>query len=469
MALNDIDHVVFLMLENRSFDHMLGYLSLDETEHPLPVDGLRSDKAWQAPFANGAVGKSYPIKHIKAKQPINQDPPHGFDSIRTQIATAPAGPGRDKMGGFVSTYVAAHAQIDDPGVVMGYYKAEDVPVFDFLARNFCVCDNWFTPLPLGTQANRLMAMAGESRVLDNVTFLLPPQDLVYDWLNREKIAWRAYTSGGFTPFFMLMRRWAPRIFKSIATQRGPFQRLSSLEDDWAPTGQAPSVIFIEPEYADAPMSDPNDDHPPTPIAKGQALVRRVYETLTSNPARWQRTLLIVTYDEHGGFFDHVPPLEVDGLAGATKLETTGPRVPALLISPHVTAGQVFSEPLDHTSVLELIGERFGSRGAYSPAVSARQQHFGRLADALQRGPRPEAAPSMPAPRLRPAGKFAKPIAPTAPNTPNAAAIDAIMRELAAKNPKLINQPAWSDMKLYLDTNMPPEPVHKDNIGDASEL
>ena len=89
----------------------------------------------------------------------------------------------------METYLAAHEKVSDPGVVMGYYEAKDVPTYDFLARNFCVCDKWFTSLPLGTQANRLMAMSGESLVLDNVT-RLPDQKLVYDWLEEKKVPWR---------------------------------------------------------------------------------------------------------------------------------------------------------------------------------------------------------------------------------------------------------------------------------------
>ncbi len=112
----------------------------------------------------------------------------------------------------------AHKHPADPGVVMEHYVAEDVPTFDFLARNFCICDRWFTPLPLGTQANRLMAMAGTSRVVDNVIGL-PDQPLVYDWLEERGVPWRVYVSGGFTPFFIMLRRWALRIVGSIALGR----------------------------------------------------------------------------------------------------------------------------------------------------------------------------------------------------------------------------------------------------------
>jgi phospholipase C len=201
-------------------------------------------------------------------------------------------------------------------------------------------------------------------------------------------------------------------------------------------------------------------------AKGQAFVREIYETVTSNPARWQSTLLIVTYDEHGGFFDHVRPLAIETTVGETTLMTTGQRVPALLVSPYVEAGQVFSEPLDHTSVLQLLAERFGNGAPYSAAVAARGGVFGRIANALKPLARTGKAPSMPARRCR-AGAAAVPplsLVPTAPDTPNAAAIDAIVRDLANEHPELINQPGWAEMRTYLETNAPPAPEHKDHIG-----
>jgi phospholipase C len=469
MALTDIDTIVFVMLENRSFDQMLGYLSLDETAGRLEVDGLSSDPSWQYPLANVSRGAEYPIRKVPGAQEIRQDPPHGCESIRMQIDTPPRGPGADRMGGFVESYVRAHRTVDDPGVVMGYYDARDVPTYDFLARNFCVCDRWFSSLPLGTQANRLMAMAGESKVVDNVIGL-PDQKLLYDWCEERGIPWRVYVSGGFTPFFIMMRRWAPRILASLALGRGPLRRLSKFRRDWNSEEPQPSVILIEPEYADAPMSDPNDDHPPAPISKGQDLVRDVYEILTSNPARWQKTLMIVTYDEHGGFFDHVPPPDLETKVGDTIFSTLGPRVPALLVSPHVERGQVFSELLDHTSFLQLVAERFAGSEGFSDAVTERQTNLGRISRALAKSAREERPPSMPPrTRLRTAATKTAPRRPTAPNTPNAAGIDAIMRELAAAHPELIEQPGWSEMRTYLETNRPPVPLHEDNTGDADDL
>jgi phospholipase C len=460
-----IDHVIVVMLENRSFDHLLGYLSLSDGKAGLAVEGLRSDQAWQDSYTNLVGAHSYPIHRLAPGDTNPDDPPHDKSSINTQIHTAPKGPGPDEMGGFVQSFLEAHPDSVDPGFVMGHYDASTVPTYDFLSRNFCVCDHWFASVPLGTQANRLMAMSGESKVVDNIK-PLPDQQLVYDWLDARHVPWNVYVSGGYAPFFLMMGRWAPRIVESLALGNGNFHRYGDFQSDWVAAKEFASVAFIEPQYSDAPMSQPNDDHPPTaPISRGQAFVSGIYDVLISNPARWAKTLMIVTYDEHGGFFDHVPPLSVGTTIGTTTLTTTGIRVPALLISPYVGEGQVFSEALDHTSILQFLGERFASDGTYSSSVSNRQQHFGRIANALSKQPR-ATAPVPPKPASShvlsaeaPAGVATS----SAPQTPNAAAIDAVARDMARKHPEWMNAPGWQQMKQYLDSNPPPEPEKQGRI------
>jgi phospholipase C len=478
MALGDIDTIVIAIMENRSFDHMLGYLSLDETPSPLPLDGLKSDPAWRASFANPHGGQLYEVKPLPAGQRID-DPPHGLESIAMQIDTAPAGPGPTKMGGFVASY----ATFFDPkkpapadlGAVMGYYDAAAVPTFDFFARNYCVCDRWFAALPLGTQANRLVAMAGESKLVNNSGFPMPEHALVYDWLAKHKIKWCTYQSGGFLPFFTLMAKWIPEITAALTLSDlgigGPrFRRYKRLKKEWNSSKPMPSVIFVEPQYGDGPHDKPNDDHPPTGVAPGQALLADLYAILTGNSARWAKTLLIVTYDEHGGFFDHVPPLELKTVIGATTLETTGPRVPAFLISPHVAPGSVFHEPLDHSSILQLLDDRFAGGKGYSAAVSKRAPALSRISKALLPAPRAGAAPAIRSPVAAFAaaitgaiGTLVAAIAPAAaarpaaPDTPNAEALDAATRKLAHDNAELLEQPGWAGVRAYLATNPPPDP------------
>lgn len=489
MPLQDIDHIVFVMLENRSFDHLLGYLSLDETPNPIAVDGLRSDRGWRRSWANVGDGTAYEVQRISGarKQKI-KDPPHGSKTVKQQIETPTAGNAHPKMGGFVQAYIDSRVKAIDkhtglpkpkpkpkrPGDVMAYYDAEGVPAFDFFARNFCVCDRWFTPLPLGTQANRLMAMSGRSDIVDNVKNInkFPEQALVYKWLTDKGVPWRVYTWGGFVPFFALMKSWRGPIAKSMLTGEGHFRRFTRLRKHWQDmSSDFPAVTFIEPEYSDGPGFRPNDDHPPTGVAGGQALLGDIYNILVSNPARWQRTLMIVTYDEHGGFFDHVEPLAIGATIGTTHLRSTGPRVPALLVSPHVQAGQVYSGDLDHTSFLQLVADKWGG-GHYSADVTGRQARLsGSIADALG-APRTGAAA---APKHTPLEIkafanathewLANGISLRTPRTPNAAALDGAVRRMYEEHPALRGHPDTGEMTLYVQTKKAFDPEAIDHIDD----
>jgi len=180
MALTDIETIVVVILENRSFDHMLGYLSLASANPPMAVEGLRDDPAWRRAHANSYQGTAYPIHPLGPAVQEIDDPPHEQVTIAGQINTPPFPASPDKMGGFVESYMKRDPPPGDRTRVMGYYTRDAVPTFDFFARNFVVCDHWFSALPTGTQANRLMAMGGESSIVDNAPVYLPAQDLAYD-------------------------------------------------------------------------------------------------------------------------------------------------------------------------------------------------------------------------------------------------------------------------------------------------
>jgi phospholipase C len=394
-----IDTIVCLIMENRSFDHMLGYLNLPGPAR-IPLEGLQSDPAWLQQHANSGV------EPFAFMVPLIEDPPHEMATIAIQLGSPSTPGGPSPMNGFVESYRKRSPAPIDERMVMGHYTAASVPMFDFFARNYTVCDHWFASLPTGTQANRLMAMGGATSIIDNAPLFLPDQPLVYDWLSEHGVSWCAYQSGHYLPFFTLMRKWQDEIANSLALDalvshaHPRFRRFSNFARDWQTEQTMPSVIFIEPEYTDGPHGVPNDDHPPTGIANGQALFKDVYDALIANPIRWARTLLLVTYDEHGGFYDHVPPLDIPtpllGHGSTPVFATTGVRVPGFVISPLVDPATVFSKPLDHTSFLQLIADKFG-RGFYSPAVANRQPALARLSDAITRTtPRidPPAAPSL---------------------------------------------------------------------------
>jgi phospholipase C len=252
---------------------------------------------------------------------------------------------------------------------MSYFGAKDAPMTDFLANHFTVCDRWFASLPAGTQPNRLMGMSGVSMIDTNST-PLPSQELVYDWLDAHQISWRVYHQG--IPFFTMMFKWVPRILSSDR-----FRPFEDFEVDMAntPPARRPKVIFIEPAYGDSPhLGRSTDDHAPSGISDGQEFLMQVYNAVTASPSFWKNSVTIITYDEHGGFFDHVSPplIATEPPAGAQyePFQSLGVRTPAYVISPFVKPGAIH-DLFDHTSALKFIGERFGPGGLYSPAVDAR--------------------------------------------------------------------------------------------------
>ncbi len=465
MALEDIRTIVMLMLENRSFDHMLGYLSLEDTPNKMPVAGLSSAPAWRKRFVNSYQDQHYYSHPLPASVQRLDDPPHEQATIATQISTPPFPGSPDFMGGFVSTYMQAKTPPADPSAVMGFYQADAVPVWDFFARNFAVCDHWFAALPTGTQANRLMAMSGESSIIDNAPVFLPDQYLVYDWLAEHGVSWCTYQYGDFLPFFSLMPRWLPEIVTSLTLShlggRGRFRRYDKFREHWQSSDPMPSVIFLEPEYTDGPHAHPNDDHPPSGIAKGQLLVAEIYQDLISNPARWAKTMWIITYDEHGGFFDHVPPLAIPQKAGGYQFKSTGPRVPALVVSPQVVPGSVFDGPLDHTSFLQLVADKFNPNQDYSSSVGARQSQLVSLSDVLLPTPPATArAPAIPQASLdflrglidaaSPENTFGAPGAAA-----NSKALDNAAAKIAQDHPELLKMPAWQALSNFLKENQGP--------------
>lgn len=383
--LNQIETIVVVMMENRSFDHLLGYLSLPEFGGRADVEGLKLD------MTNSFDGKEYPVYRLPSAQvQLPADPPHERNNITMQLfgQATPDGaihvPPPYKMDGFLQSYSTAKGGVyitTDP-VPMGYHAASDLPATDFFAKQFCICDHWFASIPTGTQPNRLMAFSGETLNDVNQGFMIPKQDLVYDWLTRHNVNWRVYHQG--FPFFMLMDGWHLRVLTD-----DHFRDIDDLQNDIATedVDTFPKVIFIEPRYADAPhVEAPNDDHPPTPIINGQHFLQKIYSNLIGNPDRWARTVMIITYDENGGFFDHVQPLPIvtNPPRGAhyPPFLSTGPRVPGIIVSPFVEPGSVYHGNLDHTSILKFIAAKWNPGKGYSNAVDPRP--VGDLTQALTR-------------------------------------------------------------------------------------
>jgi phospholipase C len=362
-ALGRIEHVVVLMLENRSFDHMLGYLSLEDGRDD--VDGLRPG------MANDHGGTRYPIHHLEATHFPDErwDPEHTATAADAQINDG-------AMDGFSASYaqtLAARGVEDpDPGVVMGYYNASDLPVFDHFAQQFCVCDRWHSSVAGATWPNRLYAIAGSAGPSrDDRKVPVYHQRSFVRHLDVAGVSWRWYSHDVATLRFadVKYRLGHEEHFAYVQKLKLVFKTrgrgllylnedaASFLED--AAYGRLPAVSWIDPNFQDFNLigSPPNDDHPPSDVTHGQELALLVYNALANGPL-WEKTLLVVFYDEHGGFFDHVAPPEHPPDDEPQTFTRYGVRVPAFVISPWVAAGSVSHTLFDHATIPKTVLWRF---------------------------------------------------------------------------------------------------------------
>jgi len=365
--LQQIDHIVVLMLENRSFDHMLGYLSL-EGERDDDIDGL-SDKFDQINRSKSGRHEPHLLDRTRFSTEV-EDPGHDGEDVRDQLAHNNTGFAAN-FEEHAAAYVAKHGgPIPDPGLVLGYYNAADLPVYDFLAEHFMVCDRWFSSVPGATWPNRLYAVAGRAEGShDDINPPLYSLPSFPRFLDQAEVDWRWYSTDPASlrmidPAYRLGHHERFSFFdkrKLTARERIPGAFLEegpSFLDD-AANDELPKVSWIDPHFKDAHMLGPNsnDDHPPEDVTAGQDLVLTTYHALRRSKA-WSKTLLLITYDEHGGFFDHVPPPPAPD--DDPKFDRYGVRVPAMIVSPMVprrsTARDSEGERIlfDHTSIIKTI-------------------------------------------------------------------------------------------------------------------
>jgi phospholipase C len=396
--LNSIEHIVVVMLENRSFDHMLGYLSLPAGEGGkgrTDVDGLSGP----AQNINSYDGKQYPIHHLTqtAFRGEAEDPDHSGHSVDEQLS----GGGQGFVSNFahISQERAAKLKVPvpDPGLVMGYYNADELPVYDHLAAEYCVVDRWFSSVPGATWPNRLYSLTGRAAgARDDASPPLYELPSFARYLDQHDVDWRWYSFDPATlraadPAYRLSNhhRFSFVDSRKLSTRERAVGELTeegpSFLDDVA-EGKLPQVSWIDPRFKDLRVLGPdsNDDHPPSDLIAGQDLILSIYHALSAS-ATWAKTLLVITYDEHGGFYDHVPP--PPAVDEDPKFQRLGVRVPAILVSPLLAKGSTSSQLLgrdfhfDHTSLIKTILTRFCSTDGQIPELTARvaaAEHLGHL-------------------------------------------------------------------------------------------
>lgn len=311
-----IDHIVVVMMENRSFDHYLGWL----------------------PGANGKqAGLTYLDKngqphntfHLQTTQGCQyNDPDHSFEGGRVEY-----------NNGACDGWLRA-GQNDE--FCIGYYQSGDLGFYGNAAPAWTVCDNYFSAIMAETYPNRFYQHAAQTDRIHNSTTIstLPT---IWDRLAAAGLQGRYYYND--VPFLAL---WGTK-YLPISH---PF---SAFLTDCA-AGTLPQVSFVDPKFLDEDTGTSADDHPHADIRAGQIFLNQVYRAVTSSPA-WSRTLLIINYDEWGGFFDHVRPQVAPDANPDWGLR--GFRVPCLVISPLARRGYVAKNVYDHTSVLKAIEWRWG--------------------------------------------------------------------------------------------------------------
>jgi phospholipase C len=373
-ALERIDHIVVLMQENRSFDHILGYLSREAGRSD--VDGLNTlppDPATNAQVNRYDHLNYFPTRAEQTAWPSlsTPGPGHETENVVAQVA--------DNMGGFVASW-AGRLKDGSPylGKVMEYFGADQLPVYAALAEEFTICDRWFCAHPGPTWPNRFVLLTGDLSADANGSVEINNPDTrrmvprtaptLFDRLTEKGVSWRVFEHGYSFP--RLFANWTYDVANIV-----PFEDPDIGFEATARSG-LPAVTLIEPDYIDAPPG--NDDHPPGDVADGQELVGRIVKALVSSPS-WEKTLFVITYDEHGGFYDHVLP--PDGLAPLRgEGARAGPRVPSFVISPLVARGGVLHTQFDHTSIGATILRRF--YGDPLPPMSARMAAADDLREAI---------------------------------------------------------------------------------------
>lgn len=373
------------MLENRSFDCMLGRL-YPKSSNFEGLDGTESNP-WHrrdGSVAQISVWNSPEIRPHSACIP-DPDPGELFSDMQMQLYGLDAPPGAEpNMSGFVDNYMRQprNGSARNPRAVMHYFTPAQVPVLSSLARSFGVCDQWHASAPCETWPNRFFAHCGTAGgYVDNQRAHFPHRrpcrlPTIFSRLGARGHSWRIYFHD-VPQSITLMDLWpsVPRRFCLFEAEFGRHVR----------SGRLPNYSFIEPRYYPNFFSNklPSDQHPPHNMLYGEQLIAQVYNILRSAPS-WERTLLLIIYDEHGGCFDHVRPPPAVPPGGACpdgfRFDRYGVRVPAVIVSPYVPPGSVIrpparqdgtpSPPFEHASIQATLNALFDLGPPLTPRVAA---------------------------------------------------------------------------------------------------
>ena len=345
-----IQHVVVLMLENRSFDHMVGFMK----SATYQIDGLTGNE-WNPPDP----AHIDPAQQVKVTSDagfiLSYDPGHAYGDVNIQLFDNPNGPPASSIpnGGFILSYSQQpHVTPSIAGTIMKCMSPTTVPILTTLASEFALCDAWYSSVPAQTWPNRFFTHAATSKgYLDNNQFRNYDMATIFENLAAAGFTWRDY-------YHDFSQTWALQRLQTSAN-RANFYSFGQFKDD-AKNGSLPNYSFIEPKYFSL-FGEANDQHPPHDIRAGEALIADVYNQLRNSPV-WEQTLLLIVYDEYGGTYDHVTPPAAtppDSFTSQFAFDRYGVRVPAVLVSPYIPKGAIDHRTFDHTSIAATLKQIFG--------------------------------------------------------------------------------------------------------------
>jgi phospholipase C len=330
-----IKHVVVAMMENRSFDHLLGWLpGADGQQAGLVYTDSAGNSFETYPLAPDFQGCGHP------------DPDHSYDGARVEYD-----------GGLCDGWLRAGS---NDVYSIGYYTQEDLPFLGQAAPDWTVCDRYFASILGPTYPNRIYQHSAVTDRLDD-TISLSTLPTIWDRVAAAGLRGRYYFSD--IPFIGL---WGSR-YASITRPYDQF-----LQD--CASGDLPEVSFVDPPFYSEDAGTSSDDHPHGDIRAGESWLYQTYRAVTTG-SDWKHTVLVINFDEWGGFFDHVPPQEAPDVDPAFAMR--GFRVPCLIVSPFSRPGAIAHGVYDHTSILKMIEWRWGL-----PPLSARDAAANNLAEAL---------------------------------------------------------------------------------------
>ena len=374
-GIQNLKHTVVLMMENRSFDHMLGAL---HAQYPA-IDGLAGSET--NPDSTGVPVTVNPGAEYQSQ--LDPDPDHHFPAVDLQIfggVTTAQNPNRTpNMQGFVKSYFNQQHNISHSQKIMNYFTPDKLPVLTGLATEFAVFNRWFSSIPGPTLCNRAFAHYGTS-------FGQVSMDVFY-WNKQYKSIYERVVAAGHTArlYYFDEASSSLEVVNLLQNQPALFGTFPDFLDACS-RNQLPDYCFIEPNYTDHDAPDgsgeliASDQHPDHDVRAGEQFIATVYNAIRGNPNLWPNTAILVVYDEHGGIYDHVSPPACmpDGFVAQPKdtgtpdpfhFDRLGVRVPSILISPWVQKGLVINETFEHASIPATITDQL--IGVY-PARSPRE-------------------------------------------------------------------------------------------------